>query len=211
MVQQTWKIYIAILFLFGCYVTSVVGYALTRFGTILKPPLALDQRDFWWWALSLFTTILVGVEVIKIAHFLFEATENPGSFWKYAKLAPKRVFFITLAKLKNISMPILSGLMLCPTLDNEVRRYISSVNVILSCFSFMISLSRLPRIGIYVFMLHKVFVTILNFFCSYFWHFLGYAIAFHVLLPDEGAFSSLGNSIIKVTLPQLFYKHNEIV
>ncbi len=49
-------------------------------------------------------------------------------------------------------------------------------------------------------MLNKVFSTILSFFAAYFWHFLGYAIAFHIIMPKEqdGAFSSLSNSVIKV-------------
>jgi hypothetical protein len=83
-------------------------------------------------------------------------------------------------------------------LDEETKRYICAVNVIVSCHSFMLALSRLPKIGIYIFMMDKVLSTILNFFVSYVWHFLGYAVAFHILLPNEGAFISFGDSIIKV-------------
>ena len=64
--------------------------------------------------------------------------------------------------------------------------------------------NRLPKVGIYIFMHAKVLTTILSFFGSYFCHFLGYAVAFHLVMPreeegeEEGSFSTLGNSIIKV-------------
>ncbi len=41
-------------------------------------------------------------------------------------------------------------------------------------------------------------VTVLNFFATYFWSFLGYAIAFHILLPSNGPFSNFGDAFIKV-------------
>ena len=50
----------------------------------------------------------------------------------------------------------------------------------------------------YVNMLSKVMMTVLNFFASYVWHFLGYAIAFHVLLPGSGPFALFTDSFIKV-------------
>ncbi len=53
------------------------------------------------------------------------------------------------------------------------------------------------RIGLYVNMLSKVMTTVLNFFASYVWHFLGYAIAFHVLL-GSGPFALFTDSFIKV-------------
>ncbi len=50
----------------------------------------------------------------------------------------------------------------------------------------------------YTNMLNKVMMTVLNFFASYVWHFLGYAIAFHILLPDSAPFAFFSDSFIKV-------------
>lgn len=47
-------------------------------------------------------------------------------------------------------------------------------------------------------MLTKVMVTVLNFFASYMWHFIGYAIAFHILLPASAPFSTIFDSLVKV-------------
>ena len=54
------------------------------------------------------------------------------------------------------------------------------------------------RIGQHVYMLNKVMLTVLNFFLSYVWHFLGYAIAFHILVPNSGPFALFSDSFIKV-------------
>lgn len=41
-------------------------------------------------------------------------------------------------------------------------------------------------------------MTVLNFFASYMWHFLGYAIAFHILLPNSTPFATFFDSMVKV-------------
>jgi hypothetical protein len=41
-------------------------------------------------------------------------------------------------------------------------------------------------------------ITVLNFFASYMWHFLGYAIAFHILLPGSTPFATIFDSMVKV-------------
>ena len=53
-------------------------------------------------------------------------------------------------------------------------------------------------VGVYIFMLQRVSIGILRFFATYIWHFLGYAIAFHIIMPRDGAFLSLTDTIIKV-------------
>jgi hypothetical protein len=60
-------------------------------------------------------------------------------------------------------------------------------------------ISRLPGVGLYVHMLSKVMMTVLNFFATYFWTFLGYAIAFHILLPSDGPYGKFGDAFIKVS------------
>ena len=61
--------------------------------------------------------------------------------------------------------------------------------------------------------------TVLNFFAVYVWHLLGYAVAFHILLPgEEGSFRSLFHSCLKVftffqtfsTLMKAYFKNSRI-
>ena len=59
-------------------------------------------------------------------------------------------------------------------------------------------ISRLPGVGLYVHMLSKVTVTVLNFFATYVWSFLGFAIAFHILLPADGPYGNFADAFIKV-------------
>lgn len=59
-------------------------------------------------------------------------------------------------------------------------------------------ISRLPGIGLYVHMLGKVTGTVLSFFATYLWSLLGYAVAFHLILPSNGAYALFGDSFIKV-------------
>ena len=72
---------------------------------------------------------------------------------------------------------------------------------ILNIFSnyFMGIISRLPGIGLYVNMLSRVMLTVLNFFATYIWSFLGYAIAFHILLPKDGPYGNFLDAFIKVS------------
>ena len=59
-------------------------------------------------------------------------------------------------------------------------------------------ISRLPGVGLYVHMLGKVFSTVLNFVAVYIWVLLGYAIAFHIILPASGPFGMFGDAFVKV-------------
>ena len=61
-------------------------------------------------------------------------------------------------------------------------------------------------VGVYIFMLQRVSIGILRFFATYIWHFLGYAIAFHIIMPRDGAFLSLTDTIIKVGI-LILYKY----
>lgn len=99
---------------------------------------------------------------------------------------------------KDLTLPTLIGLVLYGDFGETSLRYFLACSIILACMHFMTVISRLPRIGLYVHMLSKVMMTVLNFFASYFWHFLGYAIAFHVLLPSSPSFASMSDALIKV-------------
>ena len=64
--------------------------------------------------------------------------------------------------------------------------------------TFMVVISRLPGVGLYVHMLSKVMSTVLKFFTTYFWSFAGYAIAFNILLTHIPVFSSFPDAFVKV-------------
>ena len=42
--------------------------------------------------------------------------------------------------------------------------------------------------------------SVLNFFGVYIFHFMGYAIAFHILLPKTDDFKSIGDGTLKVNI-----------
>jgi hypothetical protein len=48
----------------------------------------------------------------------------------------------------------------------------------------MNGLTRVPRVGVHVFMTARVFWTIFEFFLSYLVEIFGFAIVFHILLPQ---------------------------
>ena len=77
-------------------------------------------------------------------------------------------------------------------------RYLLAFCVLNNCYHFMTVISRLPTIGLYVHMLSKVMGTVLNFFASYIWHFLGYAIAFHIIMPEVKTFALFPDAFVKV-------------
>ncbi len=201
---RTWKLYISILVLYAMFLVSLLGYALTHFGRVLERPLDPKEVDAWWYFMAVTTAYVAIVEFCKMWYFCSKCMRCYKEQLKRLKKDPWLGVYMAVSKTKDLSVMVLSILVLSTDMDPEIRRYIAAVDVIISCYNFMLALSRLPKVGIYIFMLNKVFGTIFNFFISYFWHFLGYAIAFHILMPggdgdeEHGAFSSLGNSIIKV-------------
>ena len=117
----------------------------------------------------------------------------------------------TLALVFNVSRMLIDNvfpyLVLFTDMENESKKYLSAVNVITSSFNLMLTISQIPGAGVFLHMMKRVSVSMLRFFASYFWHFLGYAIAFHIIMPDEGAFKNVSDSIIKVltSSESLFY------
>ena len=75
-----------------------------------------------------------------------------------------------------------------------------AANVIADCFYLMRMFSRLPDVGIYIFMMKRVTISIVRFLFTYVWHFFGYAIAFHIIMPQNGAFATIEDSVIKVII-----------
>lgn len=162
------------------------------------------ERNYWWTALAI-TTVCIGImEMFKIFFLIKTALLNVNGVLKRIKSESYFILQGSLAKVKDISVPVICTCVLSFQIDLEVRKYLSAVAVILACFKFMLQLSRLPKIGLYIFMLNKVFMTIMNFFISYSWHFFGYAIAFHIVMPKDGPFATLTDSIIKVNISEIF-------
>lgn len=192
---KTSGLYLAIVALFAIFLVSLLGYCLTRFGSVLEVPRPPEQRDGWYWFCVVTNAIVIVVELAKIWYEFEQYFRRPKAMFKKDR---GRVAATFLRRGKEVSIPILSSIVLFSDLSFDVKRNCSAILVIASCHAFMLALGRLPKIGIYIFMLNKVFYTIICFFVSYFWHFLGYAVAFHILMPKNETFGSLGNSIIKV-------------
>ncbi len=202
---RTWRLYLVILFLYTLFVVSLLGYSLTHFGNVLDARLDPSEKSPWWYFLAVTTTYCGLIEVCKFWYFCSNCASCPKEMWKRLAKDPSLAFFVAMGKIKDWSVVVFSAIVLSVSLDPEVRRYFAAVDVIVTCFNFMLALGRLPKIGIYIFMLNKVFGTMVNFLVTYFWHFLGYAVAFHILAPGDGeagAFSTLGNSLVKVSIKE---------
>jgi hypothetical protein len=201
--KMTWKFFIIFLIFYMLYVTSVVGYALTNFGNVQETP--GEDYDAWWVALCI-SSITYNVMLFKgfygVYHFIkkeklaISKDMLEFGFWKY--LTIENTIFIFIGMVKSICLGILPFVLLFSNASHDAKRYTSAINVILACFELMLTFSKLPNVGIYIFMLQRVCVSIIRFFASYIWHFFGYAIAFHILMPKSGAFNNIGDSLIKV-------------
>jgi hypothetical protein len=178
------------------YATTVVGYALTHFGNVQDTP--GEDYDFWWVALC-FTAIINNGMLLKNVMFIKRQKSALSKDIKRGKyLTFEFIIFLFIGMVKSLCLGILPLVMLFSNASHDAKRYMSAINVILACFELMLTFSRLPTMGIYIFMFQKVCVSIFRFFASYIWHFFGYAIAFHILMPASGAFSNIGDSFIKV-------------
>ncbi|TRY72083.1 hypothetical protein TCAL_00198 [Tigriopus californicus] len=195
---RTWRLYLAIIILFGVFTITVLGFSLAHFGNVTEEPWILGERNIWWWLLSVTSTYVATTELIKVVYLTRKFFRNTKHHLEHLKKDTSMVIYMTFRICRELTVTFLPILLLYTDWPFETKRYIAAISVILTCHSFMLALSRLPKIGIYIFMLCKVFTTIISFFLSYFWHFLGYAVAFHILMPKDGAFSSLSDSIIKV-------------
>ncbi|XP_023349744.1 transient receptor potential cation channel subfamily A member 1 homolog [Eurytemora carolleeae] len=122
-----------------------------------------------------------------MVEFLFRGSKSRYSYKNIAEVMDR------FALVKELIIPVL-GFVTIFTSSKEV----SSVLILISAYQFMMNMSRIPRVGSHVFITGRVFTTIFEFFCSYIVVILGYAVSFHILLPEEVAFSNLGDSFIKV-------------
>jgi hypothetical protein len=188
----TWKIYVLILILYASFLLSLIGYAMAHYGHDQRL-VPVDKRATGWAGFLTVTTAFLAVYVLA---------ETTRTVQRHAHTGKGLLSVLAVLSTQSgcdLSVVVMSMVLLMAPLDkDEVLKYVCAVVVVTSCHMFMRVLSRLPRIGIYFFMIKMVFVSILKFLLSYIWHFLGYAVAFHILLPKSEAFTNLGDSFIKV-------------
>ena len=201
---RTRLIYFFIVLLFAVFVAASIAYAIVHFAEDAASGDPVKDWDGWAYFLAITSAYVSLTEVVKITYVLSKCARYPAEHAKRIKKDATLGVHLVFMKCRELIIPFLPFFVLYTDLDFLTKKYIMALTVILACHSLMLSFSRLPTIGMYIFMLNKVFSTILTFFVSYFWHFLGYAIAFHILMPKEGGFSTLGNSIIKVSEPSSF-------
>ena len=185
---------------------AVIGFSLTRYGSVLETQVTGYDA---WWGLLCFSSFYNLMHFVRGAYwwikFMVSKRQETKDFKKEVGRRYRTAEHITMTMISFVKAIAYFTLPFVLLFTNEVGthdalRYTSACTVILTCFELMLAFSRLPNVGIYIFMLQKVFFSILRFFASYMWHFLGYAIAFHLLMPkDGGAFANLGDSFIKVS------------
>ena len=183
------------------FVIANLGYCETRYG---RENETVNEKEFWWYSLCIMT-IWYGSSVLKFfVQHLMLVKDRKNSFLQRKNI--RRRFFVSdnwVAigyTLKMLTQIILPCLLLDNSLDHSIMQKLAATNVIIACFDTMLAVARFPGIGVYVFMLQRVFRSIIRFFATYFCHFLGYAFAFHIIMPKQGAFLTIGDSIIKVRI-----------
>jgi hypothetical protein len=86
------------------------------------------------------------------------------------------------------------------SLQTTTHRIIGAFLVLGSCRILMHTIARDPDIAIFVEMVEHIKKSIMKFFISYIWLFLGWVVTFHVTLgtDEDSAFRDLGSSVVKV-------------
>ena len=97
-----------------------------------------------------------------------------------------------------------SIVLLAGGMDYDVAKAVCAFFVFIATHAFTRILSRLPYIGVNFFMIKMVMFSILKFLLSYAFHFVGYAVAFHILLPDTEVTIQQTSKIVQKRLPNLF-------
>ncbi len=167
---------------------------------------SFQSHTIWWWFLAIThgysTLIFLAKNLQAIQAFYRTAKTSKGDYKEGVGTTGliTRLIKTSFTVTKEGAIPVLTGILLYAPLDESVLRYCAAVDVIFTCQWFMALISRLPGIGLYVHMLGKVTGTVLSFFATYAWSLIGYAIAFHMILPSDGPFGHFGNALIKVIL-----------
>ena len=179
-----------------------MGFGLTHYGSF-KHSSPAEAKDFWWYFLlanainiNLYTFKMNFISIEMMLRYIKNGLIDKDQFSKWWDI------WQTLNLIFNVSRMLITNvfpyLLSLTDMEYERKKYFCAVNVITSSFDLMLTISQIPGAGVFLHMMKRVSVSMLRFFASYFWHFLGYAIAFHIIMPDEGAFKNVSDSIIKV-------------
>ncbi len=76
---------------------------------------------------------------------------------------------ITCFVTKGIAIPVFVGIVLYSDQDALTVKYILTAIVIISCYTFMTVINRLPKVGLYTHMLNKVRISIMLFILLIIW------------------------------------------
>ena len=189
------------------YVSSVVGYGLTHYGAFKSSQ--PETKEFFWYYL-LVNALWHNVITIKMNYASFKLVmsavklgsmdkEQMRSWWNIWE-----VFNLTFNVSRMLTTNVFPHIILFSEMGDESKKYFNAIHVISASFDLMYAISQIPGWGLFLHMMKSVSKSICRFFASYFWHFLGYAIAFHIIMPDEGAFKNVSDSIIKVLTSSSF-------
>ena len=202
------------LMMFLVYVVSTLGYSLTYYGSMRRKLETTPSFLEFWWIFQCFTTTCYNILLLRNLTHL-EKTHRQ-SFSNWVKKSSWITIMCSVTKyLQQILIGIFPIILLIKSAkseDDKDAKYFAAINSIIICFELMWTLGKLPNVGLYFFMLQRVFFSIVRFFATYFWHFIGYAIAFHIILNGEGEnnkdFNSLFDSIVKVRNTEIFSIYN---
>ena len=154
-------------------VLSLIGFALTHFGQFTNT-ITKSHKDFWWY---FFITMTIWHNI----YYIIATFEGYGLIKRMLK-GPSGNFFTNYFNLSNILLTIgdfgvfwvemfFPYLVLFTDISTDAKRYIIAINVIADCFNLMRMFSRLPNVGIYIFMMKRVTISIMRFLFTYIWHF----------------------------------------
>ena len=198
---RTRKLFVFYIVFLTLYAASVLGYSLTHFGEFQRTS-SEDTKNFWWY-FFLIASIQHNIYTLKGSFHGITSTIRAFKYvpkdikWK-DMIDFETIFTILFYLNKTIVTNTFAYIILFSNFDYESKKYFCAVNVIACCFDLMLIFGQIPGVGVFLNMMKRVSVSICRFFASYFWHFLGYAIAFHIIMPQDGAFKHVSDSIIKV-------------
>ena len=198
--------YLFFILLNASFLFALSGFAIAHLGSLYDGVPKYDPHDHsaWWFFLAVshsYVSLIALSKCYQVFKIIFKmaVTSRSNDRESMGRMEfLKRLGDTVWNALKHGAIPALSGLVLYVPLDESTMRYCLAVCIILTSQQFMNILSRVPGVGLYVHMLHKVALTVLNFFLTYIFTFLGYAIAFHLILPQNGPFGTFVDATIKV-------------
>eukprot|EP00094_Tigriopus_californicus_P012080 TCALIF_11673-PA protein Name:"Protein of unknown function" AED:0.21 eAED:0.21 QI:32/0.66/0.25/1/0.33/0.25/4/0/245 len=146
---KTWFYYLVYILLHLIFLVSLCGFTLAHFGKLVEDMENYNyrERNFWWYFLATSHAYIVIVVMSKSLQSggMIKKTHNSGhntkkKFWSVVE----QQLYSTFILVKEIVMPTLVGVVLYGNLSEKQMRYILACSIILACYSFMKTISRLP-------------------------------------------------------------------